>query len=404
MSIIYSNDNPIKSQHIATMRYEKKGYVREPLHWFWREPDANTNEADLVQGVVVEFPWSENISEEDVKSYIESRKEIYYPTAKGPDMFPSSRDYMVYKMFCNLIGARGKILLTNENKSSIFFESTKKDEASPDTTKVANLLIRLEHFAAIVTDGFYNLKKLLQENRVEEYKQAIIEFRGEAETYYNIEVLKYANLNYSFYEWNLIDFIVPKEPIGTWIPDDNNDVKKLLESREKVFGDFSRDAEWKKIYFDLYDLLFDGIVDYNWYHAVGEGWKDLVRRTFAKFREREEQSFFWWERIQVAQIKEKFGLLRIYIDFPSDWYFDNVIRGDKEDELNKDVEDFIAELETYSGTICEMCGKSKYDDPTVETRSSFASSWIKTLCQSCRDQRFTKNLVEDVAKQLSEKN
>ena len=411
MTVYFKDENPIKSKSIATMRYDKRGYVRNKLKWFWEDPDAdnkNNESMNPTPGFVVEFPWSSDLSESEISSYTKHQKDRVLngfcgPTKDGPDMFPTSKEYTVYKMFCDLVGSRGRILITNENKSSIFFAST-EDEKAVDATKVANLLIRLELFSTNVVEGLANLKNLLETNQLDTYEKEIVNFKDKVETYYNEEILKYAILNINFYNWNLFDFIVPKEPVGTWIPEDPDDIEALRASRDKVFGEFSHDENLKKIYFDLYNLCLDGIVDYNWRYAVGEGWKDLVKSVFIKFREREEQTFFWWERILVAQIKEKFGLLRIYVDFPSDWYFDNIING-KDDEIsNEDVESYIYEIEDYSGHICEMCGKHDDEDPTVETRSSSTSSWIKTLCQSCRDKKFGQHLVKQMNKQLSEKN
>jgi len=403
MTEFYQNDNPIKANHIAAMRYDKRGYVRNKLKWFWEDPNSdnkNNTSMNPTPGFVVEFPWSTDLSESEISSYIKDQKDrvlngFLSPTKDGPDMFPTSKEYMVYKMFCDLVGSRGRILITNENKSSIFFEST-EDEKAVDATKVSNLLLRLELFSTTVVEGIANLKNLLETNQVDAYEKEIVNFKNKVETYYNEEILKYAIMNINFYSWNLFDFIVPKEPVGTWIPEDPDDIKALRESRDKVFGEFSHDENLKKIYFDLYDLCLNGIVDHNWRYAVGEGWKDLVKSVFIRFRDREEESFFWWKRIYAAQIKEKFGLLRIYFDFPSDWYFDNVVNG-KEDELsNEDVEDYIHELEDYSGHICEMCGKHDDEDPTVETRPSFASNWIKTLCQTCRNEKFMKKLINNV--------
>lgn len=386
MSVTYSNDNPIKSNHIASMRYDKKGYVRNELKWFWQEPDAdqkNTTQSLPTPGVVVEFPWADNLSESEISSYTYYARDRIHPTKDGPDMFPSSKEYMAYKMFCELMGSNGRILITNQNKSSLFFE----ENETLDATRIANLLIKLEKFADMVEYGFTWLVSILETNNIDgKYETDLQKFKDTVETFYNNEILPLATIKLNFYEWNLIDFIIPKEPVGTWIPDDNDNVEKLLESREKVFGKFSRNENLRKVYFDLYDLCFDGIVDFQWrMSGVGQGWKPLVRKAFEKFREREEKAWFWWRRISAAQIKEKWGELRIYVDFPSDWYFDNVINGgDEEDTLNKEVEDYLFELECESGKICEKCGKTQAEDSTVQTAGP---GWILTLCDTCRAAR-----------------
>lgn len=392
MTIFYSNDNPIKSNHIATMRYDKKGYVRNELKWFWEDPDAdkkNNTSMNPKPGVVVEFPWSNDLSETEISSYNKYQKDRVLngfggPTRDGPDMFPSSKEYTVYKMFCDLVGSHGRILITNENKSSLFFETNEDGTASVNSTEIANLIIKLEKFADMVIYGFAWLVSLVEANELEKYKEELLKFKTTIENFYNNEILKYAIFKVNFYEWNLIDFLLPKEPVGTWIPDDNDNVELLKESREKTFGKFHNDKALKKVYFDLYDLCFDGIVDFQWRGAVGEGWKPLVRKAFEKFREREEKAWFWWKRIIIAQIKEKFGTLRIYVDFPSDWYFNNVAEGgmDKEDDLNREVEDYLFKLDEESSTVCEKCGITQAEDPTVKTAGP---GWIVTLCDSCRN-------------------
>ena len=65
------------------------------------------------------------------------------------------------------------------------------------------------------------------------------------------------------------------------------------------------------------------------------------------------------ERIKVAQIKEKFGKLRIYIDNGSE-----------------EVIGAILFAEYLSGFICEECGSTK----NVGTTTNF---YIKTVCINC---------------------
>jgi len=63
-----------------------------------------------------------------------------------------------------------------------------------------------------------------------------------------------------------------------------------------------------------------------------------------------------------AQIKEKFGGLRVYIDGGNDVIFD-----------------LLNAVEEASYKFCESCGSC--DEVTSE------GSWIKTLCASCRSRR-----------------
>jgi len=63
-----------------------------------------------------------------------------------------------------------------------------------------------------------------------------------------------------------------------------------------------------------------------------------------------------------AQIKEKFGGLRVYIDNGTDAIYD-----------------ILDEAEKKSYEICESCGTR--DEVTSE------GSWVKTLCATCRSRR-----------------
>ena len=88
----------------------------------------------------------------------------------------------------------------------------------------------------------------------------------------------------------------------------------------------------------------------------GDGWTDLIDTlccTLTEWGDDDEKN-----GIRVAQIKEKFGGLRFYVDgIPSEWQ-----RG------------VIALAESMSFKICEECGK-----PGVKRDTD----WIKTLCDDC---------------------
>lgn len=71
------------------------------------------------------------------------------------------------------------------------------------------------------------------------------------------------------------------------------------------------------------------------------------------------------EHIEVLQIKQKFGGLRIYTNFHTE-------------ELDKLIEE--AEKKAYN--TCEWCGSTK----NVTTKPKRVSGWILTLCEKCRQQ------------------
>lgn len=78
--------------------------------------------------------------------------------------------------------------------------------------------------------------------------------------------------------------------------------------------------------------------------SVGLGWSSLVKEAFVSKP----------DNINIVQVKEKFGELRIY-----------------HDPFDKDYQGVINRLERESGERCEVCG---------EAASKTHSPWIKTLC------------------------
>lgn len=94
----------------------------------------------------------------------------------------------------------------------------------------------------------------------------------------------------------------------------------------------------------------------EWLDAVGPGWRPILERLFAKLR-----SLGWNE--DVAQIKEKWGTLRVYVG-----------------EANPEIWDTIHLAEAESGGVCEDCG-------AVGKRRH--GGWIRTLCDSCSDKFYS---------------
>ena len=84
---------------------------------------------------------------------------------------------------------------------------------------------------------------------------------------------------------------------------------------------------------------------------VGRGWHDLVQMAYDLMP----------AATQVVQVKEKFGMLRIYVTTSSDEYYE-----------------FLRRLEGLSGCICENCGDLGKLRP---------GGWIKTLCDKCQEKR-----------------
>jgi hypothetical protein len=92
-----------------------------------------------------------------------------------------------------------------------------------------------------------------------------------------------------------------------------------------------------------------------WGICCGDGWYDLIDKLSAKL---EAYGF-----VEAAQVKEKFGGLRFYVDGCD---------SDSFDEIHK----HIREAEELSYKTCERCGQPG------ETKGG---GWVRTLCDDCRD-------------------
>jgi len=88
----------------------------------------------------------------------------------------------------------------------------------------------------------------------------------------------------------------------------------------------------------------------------GVGWFDLLKETFQKLEAYVQENKI--TGCYVAQVKEKFGGLRIYLSIS-----------------NPEINNILDDATQKSYTICEICGKSGKLQNQV--------GWSKTLCVSC---------------------
>ena len=111
----------------------------------------------------------------------------------------------------------------------------------------------------------------------------------------------------------------------------------------------------------------------------GEGWRGLYAPLI---------DLCAYHNVEVMQVKEKFGTLRFYTG-PT--------------EAGKtDLDLLITAAEHFSGMTCEDCGEHGVEygaDFTqrknkATTGPSETSSWLRTLCQPCREAWDAKRKVE----------
>jgi predicted nucleic acid-binding Zn ribbon protein len=94
-------------------------------------------------------------------------------------------------------------------------------------------------------------------------------------------------------------------------------------------------------------------------YGTGSGWNKLIEKVLAEIEEYNEGKE-GDDKIIVTQIKEKFGGLRIYVNF-----------------CTLGIGDIIDEVEDESYKVCEKCGS------TVGVTTN-QDGWMKTRCEDCR--------------------
>lgn len=95
----------------------------------------------------------------------------------------------------------------------------------------------------------------------------------------------------------------------------------------------------------------------GWGCTCDDGWYDLLSELCEKLSK--------YEGVVFAQVKEKFGGLRVYI---------NAV----DREISDEVYDILHEVERKSFTICEQCGRPG----TLRS-----GGYLRTLCNECEKSR-----------------
>ena len=95
----------------------------------------------------------------------------------------------------------------------------------------------------------------------------------------------------------------------------------------------------------------------NFNIECAKGWNDILENMFKEFIKENI-------KLRISQIKEKYGSLRVYIEFP----------GSMEDYSK--AEKIIHKAESDSFKTCELCGK--------EAKVQNIKGWYSCICVRCR--------------------
>ena len=115
-----------------------------------------------------------------------------------------------------------------------------------------------------------------------------------------------------------------------------------------------RPGTWVDTLRDRHPHLLPPIDRWNPRVDVGDGWRGIVCGLLA------DLDAIGLPELQVLQIKEKFGLLRVYVN-----------------QGNEDVATRISVAVEVSGQTCEICGAPGTLDAV--------GGWYSARCSECRD-------------------
>lgn len=117
-----------------------------------------------------------------------------------------------------------------------------------------------------------------------------------------------------------------------------------------------------------------------------EGWIELIRFVCKSFTHIINDGDVRY--ITFSQIKEKFGLLRIYFDYGI--AIKTIKKDDQaENELFHKLHTIVGTIESLSGMVCEDCGRIQNENLKVETKAKHGlrGGWTRTLCEECRNKQ-----------------
>ena len=126
------------------------------------------------------------------------------------------------------------------------------------------------------------------------------------------------------------------------------------------------DADWRKVLLARYTPSVWAQIE------VGDGWRPLIEFLYDEVDKH--------DCISVAQVKEKFGGLRFYLNHD----YECLGEADLGCPHLKAMEGSVRVIEALSGYMCEQCGDRSTKTPLKEGERR---GWIHTECDDCRHAR-----------------
>lgn len=117
-------------------------------------------------------------------------------------------------------------------------------------------------------------------------------------------------------------------------------------------------SDWTQELKEKYPSNFSNCFDFS----PSDTWSEIISETI-------EQMIQLVPEVQIVQVKQKFGSLRLYYDAPFDL----------SDEKRAELHNLVFAAEISCDDTCENCGKR----PASKDYDKISEGWVKTLCQSC---------------------
>jgi hypothetical protein len=144
---------------------------------------------------------------------------------------------------------------------------------------------------------------------------------------------------------------------------------------------------------NILKVAFPTFISERFYFECADGWFDLIAdiAQYVSFRT---------PYCSAVQIKEKFGMLRVYVEFEYDENGDSIVPK----EICDDIYRHISRIEAQSKYICEDCGvKLTEQNKCPQDKLGY---WIRNVCSPCheiQENEATQRLENKIYKTLKEK-